>query len=191
MTSNPNPYIYPRVPFDCDLSIKCKSQAEILTMKRQWDTFERIESYNDIIYNRFCQGLRDKPYYQFKDMSEKNDYSIGQMLHTNKYPYITTDPRISTIDGVKVTTLAQISGRQIPNVEIIAGPQSYSQVPKTIIPTSSIMTSAEYLAQQAENTIYAHVSTYNGTHKYKYAFTTEDEKLMYLRAERRSRLGLL
>lgn len=190
MTSNPYPF--PRQPFLFDLSgVKCKSRSEILTMQRQWNTFEEIENYNDQIYNRFCQGLRDKPYYQFRDMTEKNDYRIGQMLHVNRYPWITTDARISTVAGVQVSTLASISDRQIPNVKIIAGPQNYSQVSKSCGPTSTMLTQAEYMAQQAENTIYAHVSTYNVLHKYKYAFTSDEEKLMYLRAERRMRLGTM
>lgn len=190
MTSNPNPYPFPRQPFLFDTSnIKCRSRSEILAMERQWNTFERIENYNDQIYNRFWQGLRDKPYYQFRDMSEKNDYQIGQMLHVNRYPFLTTDARISTIGGVQVSTLASISDRQIPNVEVIAGPQNYSQVSKTCVPTSSILTSSEYMAQQSEDAVYLHVSTYNGSHKYKYNFVSDEEKLMYLRAERRARLA--
>jgi hypothetical protein len=192
MTSNANPYPFPRQPFAFDLSgVKCRSHTEVLKMQRQWETFERIENYNDVIYNRFCQGLRDKPYYQFRDMSEKNDYNIGQMLHINRYPWVSADPRISTIAGVPVSTLASITDRKIPNVEVIANPQNYSQVSKLCVPTSSILTSADYMAQQAENAVYMHVSTYNGTHKYKYAFPNDEEKLMYLRAERRVRLGVL
>jgi hypothetical protein len=188
MTSNPYPF--PRQSFCFDLSgVKCKSRTEILTMQRQWDTFEHIENYNDQIYNRFCQGLRDKPYYQFKDMSEKNDYRIGQMLHMNRYPWLLTDSRISTVKGAPVTTLASITDRQIPNVEVIVGPSNYSQISKICAPTSTILSQAEYLAQQSENSIYIHVSTYNGMHKYKYAFVSDEEKLMYLRAERRMRLG--
>lgn len=161
-------------------------------MQRQWNTFETIENYNDVIYNRFCQGLRDKPYYQFRDMGERNDYRIGQMLHTQRYPYLPIDARISTSsDGTPITTLASISDRQIPNVEVIAPPSNYSQVSKMSRPTSTILTSAEYMAIQSENAVYAHVSTYNTTHKYKYLFTSDEEKLMYLRAERRARLGLL
>jgi hypothetical protein len=187
-----NPYPFPRQPFVFDLSgVKCRSRTEILTMQRQWNTFEAIENYNDAIYNRFCYGLRDKPYYQFRDMGEKNDYRVGQMLHVNRYPWLTTDARISTVSGVPVSTLASISDRQIPNVEVIAQPSNYSQISKICVPVSSMLTSAEYMAQQAENAIYTHVSTYNVIHTYKYAFTSDEEKLMYLRAERRARLGLL
>lgn len=188
MTSNPYPY--PRQSFCFDLDgVKCKSRAEILSMQRQWETFERIENYNDVIYNRFCKGLRDKTYYQFSNSAELNDYRVGQMLHTNRYPWLSTDPGISTISGIYVSTLASISGRKIPNVEVIAGPPNYSQVPK-MIPTSTIMTSAEYMAQLSENAIYSHVSTYNDTHKYKYIFTSDEEKMAYYRAERRARLGV-
>jgi hypothetical protein len=116
-----------------------------------------------------------------------NDYRVGQMLHTNRYPWITTDPGISTISGIYVSTLASISGRKIPNVEVITGPPNYSQVSK-MIATSSVMTSAEYMAIQSENAIYSHVSTYNTTHKYKYLFTSDEEKMAYYRAERRARL---
>jgi hypothetical protein len=171
--------------------VKCKSHGNILSMRRQWNTFETIENYNDAVYNRFCQGLRDKPYYQFRDMAEKNDYRVGQMLHVNRYPWLTTDARVSTIGGVYVSTLASVSDRQIPNVDVLNHPPNYSQVSKPCAPTSTIMTSAEYMAQQSENTIYMHVSTYNIGHTYKYNFVSDEEKLMYLRAERRARLGLL
>lgn len=181
-----------RTQYFFDLSgVKYKTQADIMAMQRQWDTFERIENYNDQIYNRFCQGLRDKPYYQFRDMSEKNDYRIGQMLHINRYPWVSADPRISTISGVSVSTLASVSERQIPNVEVITSPPNYSQISKMCIPTSNALSSAEYMTKQSEDAVYMHVSTYNGTHKYKYAFTSDEEKLMYLRAERRARLGML
>ncbi len=123
-------------------------------------------------------------------MSEKNDYRVGQMLHANRYPWLTTDARISTTSGVFVSTLASITDRQIPNVEVIAGPQNYSQVSKTCVPTTTMLSQAEYIAQQSENSIYMHVSTYNVIHKYKYNFVSDDEKLMYLRAERRVRLGM-
>jgi hypothetical protein len=161
----------------------------MIAMERQWNTFERIENYNDQIYNRFCQGIRDKTYYHYSNMSEKNDYQIGQMLHVNRYPFVTTDARVSTISGVQVSTLASISDRQIPNVEIITGPSYFSQVSKTCVPTSSMLTSSEYIAQQSEDAVYLHVSTYNVGHKYKYNFVSDDEKLMYLRAERRARLA--
>jgi hypothetical protein len=190
MASNPNPYPFPRQPFLFDTSnIKCRSNREIIAMARQWNTFERIENYNDQIYNRFCQGIRDKHYYQYSNMSEKNDYNIGQMLHVNRYPFLTTDARVSTIGGVQVSTLASISDRTIPNVEIIAGPSHFSQVSKTCVPIPSILTSSEYMAQQSEDVVYLHVSTYNGSHKYKYNFESDEEKLMYLRAERRARLA--
>jgi hypothetical protein len=124
-------------------------------------------------------------------MSEKNDYRIGQMLHVNRYPFLTTDARISTTAGIPVSTLASISDRQIPHVEIISGPSHYSQVTKTCVPTSTMLSQAEYIAQQSENSIYLHVSTYNTGHKYKYNFVSDEEKLMYLRAERRARLGMM
>lgn len=190
--STNNPYPFPRQPFLFDLSgVRCVSATQLLTMQRQWNAFEQIENYNDQIYNRFCQGLRDRPYYQYRDMAEKNDYRIGQMLHVNRYPWLTTDARISTTSGVFVSTLASINDRQIPNVEVIAGPQHYSQVSKTCVPTSTMLSQTEYIAQQSENSIYMHVSTYNGIHTYKYNFVSDDEKLIYLRAERRARLGVL
>ena len=32
-------------------------------MRQQWDTFERVENYNDVIYQYLQIGVRNKSYY--------------------------------------------------------------------------------------------------------------------------------
>lgn len=165
-------FFTPRQQWAFDLTgIKYKNRAEILTMQRQWDTFERIENYNDEIYHRLTQGLRDKLYYQFKDRAELNDYNAGQQLHILRNP--TVDPR--TFDSIR--------DRPLPDIEPKTYIPTYSQVPRNL-PQSTVMKASERSELQTDLAVYVHVSTFNQAHVYKYNFTNNDEKLSYHRGER-------
>jgi len=163
----------PRTPYFFDLSgVKYKPLSEVHTMRRQWDTFERVENYDNEIYNRFSQGYFDKQYYQFRNSDERNDYKVGQLLHINRYPWLPS------------TTFAPIRDRPMPSVPVLAKPIEFIQVSRCIIPPIPI-TQEERTIQQNDLSIYAHVSTYNRDHVYKYQFTNEEERFAYHRAERR------
>lgn len=169
-----------RTQYVFDLSgVKYKSRIDILTMQRQWETFERVENYNDVIYQRFAGGDRSKTYYQFKDQSEKNDYRVGQILHINRYPLMPSG------------TFDSISLRAMPNVEVrIAAPNyTISPMPMTYIPGA--LSESVATDNTTDITIYTYVSTYNSDHVYKYNFVSDEERLAYHRGERLVLTGLL
>jgi hypothetical protein len=173
-------YVPLRTQYAFDLSgVKYKSRIDILTMQRQWETFERVENYNDVIYQRFSVGDRSQTYYQFRDSTERNDYRIGQMLHMNRYPLLPS----STFDSISL--------RAMPNVAVRVAAPNYtiSPMPLAYIPGAkpeSITTD-----NTADVTIYTYVSTYNSDHVYKYNFISDEERLAYHRGERLVRLAAL
>lgn len=165
-----------RTQYPFDLSgVRYKSRADILKMQRQWDTFERIENYNDIVYQRFSLGYRDKPYWQFVNREELSDYRNGQELHVLRYPSLPS----GTFDSV--------SGRPMPDVPVLTQPSNYSQVSREIVSAPSVP-SSERTEKTADMSVYIHVSSYNATHVYKYIFESNEEKMAYHRAERLVRM---
>lgn len=166
-------YIYPRNQYIFDLSgVTCRSNNEIIKMRQKWNTFESVENFNDVIYQRFLSGLFDQQYYKFRDSAELNDYRAGQNLHIMRYPEL--DP----------TTFDSISNRPMPTGPVIVGLSEFTQINRCIIPPKSI-TQKEVIEQQSDLSIYAHVSTFNNEHVYKYSFISNEEQLAYHRAERR------
>ena len=166
-----------RTQYPFDLSgVKFKARSDILRMQRQWDTFERVENYNDIVYQKLLTGDRGTLYYFFKDREELNDYRNGQQLHILRYP--TLPP--STFDSISL--------RVMPDVAVTVRAPIYSMVPRSI-PQSTVMTSSEVTSALSDMTIYTYVSTYNSEHVFKYTFTSDEEKMAYHRAERRVRMG--
>ncbi len=168
-----------RTQYVFDLSgIKSRAFSSILTLQRQWDTFERVENYDDIIYQRFQTGDRSMTYYTFRTREELTDYRSGQELHVLRYPEL------------PCSTFASIRDRPMPDVAMTAYPPSYSAgtTPRNLV-LSTAMTASERLAMEADLTIYAHVSTFNATHVFQYNFPSDDEKMAYHRAERRIRCG--
>lgn len=169
-----------RTQYFFDLSgVRGKSRGDILAMQRQWETFERIENYNDIIYQRLEQGYRDKTYYQFRDRSELNDYRNGQEMHVLRYPSASTG------------TFASISDRPMPDVEVKTRAPNYSMGIERGLLYSTSISASEMLEMQADMTIYTHVSSFNATHVFKYNFPSDEEKMAYHRAERRIRMAEL
>jgi len=154
-----------------DLSgAKFKTRCEILTMQRQWNTYERIENYNDIVYQRLEKGYRDRLYYQFKNNEELADYRNGMQLHNLRYPG---------------TCFESISERPMPDVAVITKAPNWSPGIERNLLYSTSMTAAELTAQQSDLAIYTHVSTFNAKHVFKYNFVSDEERLGYHRAERR------
>jgi hypothetical protein len=166
-------YKYPRDQYFFDLSgVTCRSNGDIIKMRQKWNTFERVENFNDVIYQRFVAGLFDQQYYKFNDSAEINDYRTGQNLHIMRYPWLNP----STFDS--------ISNRPMPSGPVIAGLSEFTQIDRCIKPPAPI-TQKEFTEQQSDLSIYMHVSTYNNDHVYKYTFVNNEEQLAYHRAERR------
>jgi hypothetical protein len=162
-----------RIQYPFDLSgVKFKSRSDILTMQRQWNMFESVENYNDIIYQRFSVGDRSKSYYQFRDRAELNDYRVGQILHINRYPNLPSG------------TFESISLRALPDVPVKIGPSNYTLLPPRDIPQTAAIPSSVKTTEDSDIAIYTHVSTFNSEHYFKYNFVSDEERIAYHRAER-------
>jgi hypothetical protein len=144
---------------------------ETLSLTRQWDTFERIENYNDIIYQKLQVGDRSSTYWQFVNASEQKDYNAGQMLHIN---FFTSLP---------ASTFTSISARAMPSVPVVVPAPTFSMTPSICIPQTSAIAASAYAQQQTDTTIYVYVSTYNRAHAYKYIFPTNEEFMAYNRGK--------
>ena len=76
-----------RTAYAFDLSgIKYRSRAETLKLQRQWETFEKVENFNNVIFQRLSLGIRNEGYYQYSTSEEQNDYRTGQQNHIQRYP---------------------------------------------------------------------------------------------------------
>ena len=170
-------YTPQRTQYAFDTSgVRFRSRSDILTMARQWETFERVENYNDIIYQRFSVGDRSQTYYSFRNREEMNDYRIGQQLHINRYPDL---PR-STFDPISL--------RPMPDVPVLIASPNYSMPPMRGVPIQNAVPASAVITATADMTIYTYVSSYNATHMFKYNFVSDEERLAYHRAERLIRM---
>ena len=152
-------------PFDTT-NLKYKTRGEVLDIQKKWNIFEQVENYNDIIYQRFQIGLRNKTYYQFTSGAELKDYRAGQELHILKYPGVSFD---------------SIANRPLPDVPIVEGPPNNIPVTSPILPKIPATDSSEHTLARSELAMYTYVSTYNATHHYQYNFTTNEEQIAYNR----------
>ena len=92
----PRPPTPTRSTFCFDLSgVQYKSRAELSDMRRQWETFERIENYNSAILKQLSLTIpgpaiqRDgSVFLRPVDYEEKSDYTKGQLAHIARYPDI-------------------------------------------------------------------------------------------------------
>ena len=169
-----------RTQYPFDLSgVKFKTRTEILTMQRQWETFERVENYNDVIYQQFSAGNWSQTYFQFRDQGERNDYRIGQILHVNRYP------------NLPAGTFDSISSRVMPNVAIRSAPPNYTISPMPLAPVCPALPESVTTDNTADITIYTYVSTFNSEHYFQYNFVSDEERIAYHRGERLVRMANL
>ena len=140
-------------------------------MVEQWNTFERVENYDDIIYQKYRQGIRDETYYLFTGDTERAQYIAGQLLHVNTY------------DGFRpASDFDSIRDRPMPDVPIRTALPYFYNVPKNFNPTNTL-TSSERAAQRADLEVYAFVSTYNDSHMIKWSFAKDEERISYERGQ--------
>jgi len=166
-------YTPKRTQYFFDLSgVACKSRGNINTLRYQWDTFEKVENYNDIVYQHLQNGDRSKLFYQFPTRGELNAYKNGQELHILRYPSLPS------------CTFSPISQLPYPTVTFFNSVPTYNQTPKPCAPTSTSIPASEFQTQQADLAIYSQVSTFNATHHYQYIFPSNEEQLAYHRGER-------
>ena len=173
-------YTPQRTQYLFDLSgVKYKSRSDILTMQRQWDTFERVENYNDVIYQRFAVGNRGLTYYQFRDRAEMNDYRVGQQLHEQRYPTLPCG------------TFAPISTRAMPEVPVLVSAPNYTYFPPRNLGLTAAVPASALTTTVGDMAIYTYVSSFNASHYFKYNFISDEERLAYYRAERLVRMSAL
>ena len=154
---------------------KSKSMSDIMRMRKQWDTFERVENYNYGIYQKLLGGNRSELYYQFNTCEELNDYKNGQQLHSLKFPNVSFKSISDTY----------------PNVAF-SGPAPYvSQPIKQNASFSVSMLASDKTAQANDLAIYVYASTFNSEHTVQYIFPSTEEKMAYHRAELRVRMSAL
>jgi hypothetical protein len=171
-------YTPQRTQYAFDLSgVRFRTRADILNMTRQWLTFERVENYNDIIYQRFSAGDRSQTYYTYRNREEMSDYRVGMQLHTNRYP------------AAPAGTFDPISSRPMPDVPVLIASPNYSMLPMRGVPIQNAVPASVTTTATADMTIYTHVSTFNASHMFQYNFVSDDERLAYHRAERLIRMS--
>ena len=79
-----------------DLSgYKFQSQAQIGDLRNCWNTYEHIQICNISVSTSiglgtktYSAGVNDPLFYQFRSSEEKFQFTKGQQLHYNRYPYI-------------------------------------------------------------------------------------------------------
>ena len=155
-------------PF-ADANMRYKSRGDILRMEEQWNTFERVENYNDLIYQKFQQGIRNVMYYVFASDQEYKNYKAGQQLHIQTYP------------ALPCSTFDPISQRPMPDVAPITGLPLETNVCRAL-PNRYIPSSSEQAAINSDLAIFTYITSYNATHQLKYAFVDDEEKTAYERA---------
>jgi hypothetical protein len=187
-----------RTQYAFDLSgVKCKTRGDLITLQRQWDTFERVENADDIVYQKITVGNRGQMYYQFLSRQEATDYKNGQIAHINRYPWLPCSTFNSiryrafpitssigstiTVQGVGLISSYTSSFFEVPSK---TGIPNVEAPPKICTPFSPTQTSSEYLSKITDLNTYMYVSTFNSGHVYKYIFTSDEEKMSYYRAER-------
>lgn len=173
-TPEPKTFVPRRTQYPFNISMQYKSLTDRIKLEMQWNTYEQIENEDDVTYQRIQYGYREKMFHQFRDAEEFKNYRAGQELHANQYPFI----RFTTVRD-----------RTFPTAPAKTQVTEYTQVRRDIRPTVPLR-SEEYAQQQSENNVYVYVSTYNQSHVYKYNFVSDEERMMYYRAEKRIR-GLI
>lgn len=168
-----------RTQYSYDLTgVKYKSRADLLNLQRQWETFERVENYNDIVYQQIAAGNRGTLYYQFSTRQEYIDYRNGQELHILRYPVL-----------AKASAFSSISERTLPDVPILIKAPTYSMSSDRGILFSTSVMESQRMENQSDIAVYTYVSTYNSEHVFKYNFPSNEEKIAYHRAERLLRMN--
>jgi hypothetical protein len=160
----------PQSPYDLS-GVKYKTKSDILTLQRQWDTFNRVQSANFSIYLKILKG-EPLNWYVFANNQEATNYRNGQQLHTIRYPYI--PPAL----------FQSVSIAPIPTSRFVTGPPRFSQVPSVISPPPPIKESQK-TENNADISIYRFVSSYNVLHStFTYQFQSNEEMMAYYRGLR-------
>jgi len=161
----------PQYPYDLS-GVKYKTLSDILTLQRQWNTFDRIQNLNFGVYLSNLQG-KPQNWYSFISNQEASDFRVGQQLHTNRFP------------NIPPVFFQQVSLLPIPTSSNLTGPPRFSQA-QPQINSPPPLTEGQKTENNADMAIYTYVSTYNIMHStFTYQFQSNEEQLAYYRALRR------
>lgn len=161
-----------------------QSHSDILQLKTQWDTFEKVENYNSIVLNNLANtvpqennSINDNSiFYQFESSEEKTNYTMGQLYHTAIYPDV-VDFRKPYASRPIPYTSAVLSTIKKQNYD----PDTSSlTVCKNVLPPPPL-DSDIILNNRLGLNIYVRVSTQNAQFpKSPYKFTSNQEYITYM-----------
>jgi hypothetical protein len=66
------------------------SFAQNLEYRKAWNTFNRIQTYNSNVSTLIHQGATNQHYYNYNTYVEKAEFTRGQLLHLQAYPFYST-----------------------------------------------------------------------------------------------------
>jgi hypothetical protein len=143
---------------------KYKTPAEINILRRQWNMFETVENYDFLIRAKMNAGHFGTRWYVFAQSSDQLDYNRGRVLHTAQYPAIDFTPeRNKFVQQSTIYTKVSYETSQ----------------PSSGLLLSTSITEGERIKKSGNMSIYVQVSTYNATHKYKWSFSSEEDRVSY------------
>jgi hypothetical protein len=149
------------------------SQHDLIALKRQWDTFERVENYNSIVYSTIngSESPANLIFYSFLNQSELDDYKLGQANHVSEYPnvadFLTSYSKKPIIPKNSTIVSTVVS----PYISPLCCPEYIS---------TNVISNAELLANKTAKLIYERVSTQAALFpKSPYKFSGASEYLVY------------
>lgn len=74
-------------PFDLN-GLLCLTQSQRLRYKIAWDIFEKIQNINSNVSTIKSVSSITIPYYTYTTYNEKEQFTLGQYLHTQVYPNV-------------------------------------------------------------------------------------------------------
>ena len=164
-------------------TMQYKSMSDILTLKYQWDTFERIENYNSVVYHTLANTLpveagsniNTPSFYQFQDSNEKTAYDIGHLTHTVIYPEVIDFLTPYSYKAIQYTSsiTSTIQGTKY----IYSGESTFCS---NILPTVPSIDYNELLKNRVGLNLYVRVSTQISQFpKSPYKFSSNQEYITY------------
>jgi hypothetical protein len=148
------------------------SQNDIIALKRQWDTFERVENFNSIVYSTITgsESSTSLVYYSFLNQSELDDYKLGQVNHIAEYPTV-ADFLVSYSKKPIIAKNSTVVSTVTPFISPLCCPDYIS---------TNVISNTELLVNKTAKLIYERVSTQAVLFpKSPYKFSGSSEYLAY------------
>ena len=64
--------------------------SQNLTYRTAWNTFNRVQTFDSNVSTQIKSGVSGLQYYNFSNYIEKAQFTQGQYLHLQAYPYYST-----------------------------------------------------------------------------------------------------